>query len=81
MRCFFDDQDLNVDATTLSQLIERTAARSEQFRRGYLEPDGRTLRARVLVVIDDELCDLPLHDAVSLDERSAVTFMHQLAGG
>lgn len=81
MRCSFDDQDLDVDAATLSELIERTAAGSERFRLGYVEPDGRTLRARVLVVVDDELCDVPIHDAVNLEERSAVTFMHQLAGG
>ena len=81
LRCSFDDQDLDVDATTLSELIERAAAGSEQFRLGYVEPDGRTLRARVLVVLDDELCDAAAHDPVRLHERSTVTFMHQLAGG
>lgn len=81
MRCCFDNDEIDVTAATFAELVERAAEQSVKFRQGYVESDGRTLRARVLVVLDDALCDVTAAPAVKLSDSSVVMFMHQLAGG
>ncbi len=81
MRCCFDDQEIDVDARSLVELVERTAMLSERFRQGFVGPDGRTLRERILVVIDEELREGGAEHATGIEPDAVVTFMHQLAGG